>query len=177
MQPGDIITFRKGGGSAYHHVGIYIGDGRMIHAPAPAATSNTPSSPATGRPKSGWLGESDEPGLRSRRSHADEHSRARRMFRPQTHARARTHGLKRTHRGPAELGAQDRAHRQGRYSGRRHPGPRHRRQRQPRRRGRGRTHRDVFHGHRDRPVPRRRRPSRDPVAVRDVRRRRAGRKP
>lgn len=33
MQVGDIITFRKNGASRYHHVGIYIGDGRMIHAP------------------------------------------------------------------------------------------------------------------------------------------------
>jgi cell wall-associated NlpC family hydrolase len=38
MQVGDIITFRKNGQGRYHHVGIYIGDGRMIHAPLTGRT-------------------------------------------------------------------------------------------------------------------------------------------
>lgn len=31
LQPGDLVFFAKGG--SIHHVGIYIGDGNMIHAP------------------------------------------------------------------------------------------------------------------------------------------------
>jgi cell wall-associated NlpC family hydrolase len=34
MKPGDIILFsRNGSRSGVHHVGIYIGDGCMVHAP------------------------------------------------------------------------------------------------------------------------------------------------
>lgn len=38
MLPGDIIAFSKNSGLHYHHVGIYMGDGMMIHAPAPGKT-------------------------------------------------------------------------------------------------------------------------------------------
>ena len=31
MQPGDLVFWGSGGS---HHVGIYVGDGLMIHAPA-----------------------------------------------------------------------------------------------------------------------------------------------
>lgn len=35
LQPGDLVFW---GGSSPHHVGIYIGDGQYIHAPAPGQT-------------------------------------------------------------------------------------------------------------------------------------------
>lgn len=38
MRAGDIITFSKNGGGHYHHVGIYMGGGEMIHAPVPGKT-------------------------------------------------------------------------------------------------------------------------------------------
>ena len=31
LQPGDLVFFANGGG--IHHVGIYVGNGNMIHAP------------------------------------------------------------------------------------------------------------------------------------------------
>ncbi len=31
--PGDLILFKKQGASRIHHVGIYVGDGMMIHSP------------------------------------------------------------------------------------------------------------------------------------------------
>jgi hypothetical protein len=34
LQPGDVIAFELNGGGDYDHVGIYIGDGDMIDAPA-----------------------------------------------------------------------------------------------------------------------------------------------
>lgn len=33
LQPGDVIAFATGGGDAVSHVGMYIGDGKFIHAP------------------------------------------------------------------------------------------------------------------------------------------------
>lgn len=33
LQPGDLIMFKRAGNSTVHHVGIYAGDGMMIHAP------------------------------------------------------------------------------------------------------------------------------------------------
>jgi cell wall-associated NlpC family hydrolase len=33
MQPGDVVAFSNSGGRRYQHVGIYIGDGQMVHAP------------------------------------------------------------------------------------------------------------------------------------------------
>ncbi len=33
MRPGDVIAFALNGGGDYDHIGIYIGNGRMIHAP------------------------------------------------------------------------------------------------------------------------------------------------
>lgn len=33
MQPGDIVAFSNSGGRRYQHVGIYVGDGQMVHAP------------------------------------------------------------------------------------------------------------------------------------------------
>lgn len=41
MQPGDIIAFSEDGSGApgsFGHVGIYLGDGKMIHAPRPGKT-------------------------------------------------------------------------------------------------------------------------------------------
>lgn len=35
MQPGDVIGFSNSGGATFQHVGIYIGDGQMIHTPMP----------------------------------------------------------------------------------------------------------------------------------------------
>ena len=35
LLPGDLIAFSDTGGQRYQHVGIYIGDGQMIHAPIP----------------------------------------------------------------------------------------------------------------------------------------------
>lgn len=32
MQPGDIITFKKPGATTFHHVALYAGDGRILHA-------------------------------------------------------------------------------------------------------------------------------------------------
>ena len=32
-QPGDIVAFRYNGYQSAYHVGIYVGDGKMIHAP------------------------------------------------------------------------------------------------------------------------------------------------
>jgi len=33
LQPGDLLLFKKNGASRIHHVGIYVGDGLMIHSP------------------------------------------------------------------------------------------------------------------------------------------------
>ncbi len=33
LQPGDLLLFKKQGASRIHHVGIYVGDGMMIHSP------------------------------------------------------------------------------------------------------------------------------------------------
>lgn len=33
IQPGDVIAFRERGNPAYHHIGIYVGNGQMVHAP------------------------------------------------------------------------------------------------------------------------------------------------
>ncbi|MGN1060038.1 MAG: NlpC/P60 family protein [Clostridia bacterium] len=33
LQPGDLVMFKHAGSSQVHHVGIYAGDGMMIHAP------------------------------------------------------------------------------------------------------------------------------------------------
>lgn len=33
LQPGDLILFKRQGASRIHHVGIYVGDGMMIHSP------------------------------------------------------------------------------------------------------------------------------------------------
>ena len=33
LRPGDLVFFRASTG-AIHHVGLYVGDGRMIHAPS-----------------------------------------------------------------------------------------------------------------------------------------------
>ena len=32
LRPGDLVFFRDASGSV-HHVGMYVGDGKMIHAP------------------------------------------------------------------------------------------------------------------------------------------------
>ena len=42
LHPGDLVFFRSSSG-AIHHVGIYIGDGRMIHAPATGKPIQTTS--------------------------------------------------------------------------------------------------------------------------------------
>lgn len=33
LQPGDLLLFKKQGADRVHHVGIYVGDGMMIHSP------------------------------------------------------------------------------------------------------------------------------------------------
>ncbi len=33
LKPGDLVMFKKAGSSTVHHVGIYVGDGMMIHSP------------------------------------------------------------------------------------------------------------------------------------------------
>lgn len=33
LLPGDVVMFKRPGSSYVHHVGIYVGDGMMIHAP------------------------------------------------------------------------------------------------------------------------------------------------
>lgn len=33
LQPGDLLLFKKQGAARIHHVGIYVGDGMMIHSP------------------------------------------------------------------------------------------------------------------------------------------------
>jgi cell wall-associated NlpC family hydrolase len=33
MRPGDLIAFSDSGGARYQHIGIYAGNGQMIHAP------------------------------------------------------------------------------------------------------------------------------------------------
>jgi len=33
LQPGDLLLFKKPGASRIHHVGIYVGNGMMIHSP------------------------------------------------------------------------------------------------------------------------------------------------
>ncbi len=33
LKPGDLLLFKKKGASRIHHVGIYVGDGMMIHSP------------------------------------------------------------------------------------------------------------------------------------------------
>lgn len=33
LRPGDLVLFKKKGASRIHHVGIYVGDGMMIHSP------------------------------------------------------------------------------------------------------------------------------------------------
>lgn len=41
MQPGDVVAFsedRSGAPGSFGHVGIYLGDGKMIHAPRPGRT-------------------------------------------------------------------------------------------------------------------------------------------
>ena len=41
MQPGDVIAFSENGSGSpgsFGHVGIYIGNGQMIHAPRPGKT-------------------------------------------------------------------------------------------------------------------------------------------
>lgn len=47
MIPGDVIAFARSGSSFYHHIGIYIGNNQMIHAPTygkPVQTTNLTSS-------------------------------------------------------------------------------------------------------------------------------------
>lgn len=33
LKPGDLVMFKRAGNSTVHHVGIYVGDGMMIHSP------------------------------------------------------------------------------------------------------------------------------------------------
>ena len=37
LQPGDLLFFSPGGGSA-SHIGIYVGEGRFVHAPSSGGT-------------------------------------------------------------------------------------------------------------------------------------------
>ncbi len=38
LQPGDLLLFKSSGGSGIGHVGIYIGNGNMVHAPKPGSS-------------------------------------------------------------------------------------------------------------------------------------------
>ena len=38
LQAGDIVAFKRSGASTYHHIGIYIGDGVVIHASGEGST-------------------------------------------------------------------------------------------------------------------------------------------
>lgn len=38
LQSGDVVFFATGGGSAVSHAGIYVGEGRFVHAPATGGT-------------------------------------------------------------------------------------------------------------------------------------------
>ena len=40
-RPGDLLFFATGGGSQVSHAGIYVGEGRFVHAPQ---TGGTPAS-------------------------------------------------------------------------------------------------------------------------------------
>lgn len=41
MQKGDLVFFATGGGKRVSHVGIYVGDGKFIHAPRKGTTVRT----------------------------------------------------------------------------------------------------------------------------------------
>ena len=38
LQSGDLVFFATGGGSQVSHAGIYVGEGRFVHAPATGGT-------------------------------------------------------------------------------------------------------------------------------------------
>jgi cell wall-associated NlpC family hydrolase len=38
LQTGDLVFFATGGGSHVSHAGIYVGEGRFVHAPATGGT-------------------------------------------------------------------------------------------------------------------------------------------
>ena len=38
LQAGDIVAFRRSGSSRYHHIGIYIGGGIIVHASGEGST-------------------------------------------------------------------------------------------------------------------------------------------
>jgi len=38
LQPGDLVLFHPGGGDTATHIGIYVGEGRFVHAPSTGGT-------------------------------------------------------------------------------------------------------------------------------------------
>ena len=38
LQPGDLIAFSNSGGANYQHIGMYVGNGKMVHAPQPGSS-------------------------------------------------------------------------------------------------------------------------------------------
>ncbi len=38
LEPGDLIAFSNSGGANYQHIGMYVGGGKMVHAPQPGQT-------------------------------------------------------------------------------------------------------------------------------------------
>jgi cell wall-associated NlpC family hydrolase len=42
-QPGDIVSFTYNGSKSAYHVGIYLGEGKMIHAPRPGVSTQIES--------------------------------------------------------------------------------------------------------------------------------------
>jgi cell wall-associated NlpC family hydrolase len=43
LRPGDVISFTHPGGAVAHHIGIYLGGGKMIHAPQSGSQVQTTS--------------------------------------------------------------------------------------------------------------------------------------
>lgn len=54
LKAGDLVFFNTGGAHKYSHVGLYIGNGEFIHAPAAAKPSKPKNFPPRFTPKTIW---------------------------------------------------------------------------------------------------------------------------